>query len=147
MESHGATRLIPKVEGVPDVTQLRPITLLQTDYRLLSKCLAVRLHKVMKEVVQPGQLGTGDRNILTGVYNILSSIDIVNQKNMKAYIASWNAMKAFDQASIVYLDKVTEKMCFPLVFRSWLKMLHCGATTRLILPSGLSRKIPVSFLF
>ena len=78
---HGATRLIPKVEGVPDVTQLRPITLLQTDYRLLSKCLAVRLHSVMKEVVHPSQLGTGDRNILTGVYNILSSIDIVNKKH------------------------------------------------------------------
>ena len=149
MESgrHGVTRLIPNVEGVPDVTQFRPITLLQTDYRLLSKCLAVRLHSVMKEVVNPGQLGTGDRNILTGVYNILSSIDIVNKQNKKAYLASWDAMKAYDRASIVYLDKVTEKMCFPQLFRSWLMMLHCGATTRLFLPSGLSKKIPVSFSF
>ena len=90
MESgrYGATRLIPKVEGIPDVTQLRPITLLQTDYRLLSKCLAVRLHAVMKEVVHPSQIGTGDRDILTGVYNIISSIDVVNKKNMKAYLAS-----------------------------------------------------------
>ena len=149
MESgrHGATRLIPKVEGVPDATELRPITLLQTDYRLLSKCLAVRLHEVMKEVVHPGQLGTGDRNILTGVSNILRSIDVVNKKNMKAYLASWDSMKAYDRASIKYLDKVTEKMSFPQVFRSWLRMLHFSATTRLILPSGLSRKIPVSFSF
>ena len=55
---HGATCLVPKVEGVPNVTQLRPITFLQTDYRILSKCLAVRLHAVLGEVVDPGQLGT-----------------------------------------------------------------------------------------
>ena len=87
MESsrHGATRLISKVEGVPDVTELRPITLLQVDYRLLSKCLAMRLHAVMPEVVDPRQLGTSvpghGGGILTGVYEILSSIVYVNQRS------------------------------------------------------------------
>ena len=149
MESgrHGATCLISKVEGIPDVTQLRPITLLQTDYRILSKCLAVRLHSVIEEVVDPGQLGTGGRNILTGVYNIISTIDFVDQQNIPAFVASWDSMKAYDRASVVYLDKVTERMEFPPMFRSWIKMLHHGATTRLILPSGLSREIPVSFSF
>ena len=94
----GATLLIPKVEAVPDVTELRPITLLQVDYRLLSKCLAVRLHMVMEEVVDPGQLGTGGRNILTGVYNIICSIDYVNQQDLAAFLASWNARKAYDRS-------------------------------------------------
>ena len=62
-------------------------------------------------------------------------------------MASWDAMKAFDRASTVYLKKVTERMAFPPLFRSWLRMLHLGATTRLILPSGLSREIRVSFSF
>jgi hypothetical protein len=84
---HGATCLIPKVDTVPDVTQLRPITLLQVDYRLLSKCLAVRLHTVIGEVVEPGHLGTGGRNIITGVYNILGSIEYVNKHNLAAYLA------------------------------------------------------------
>ena len=149
MESsrNGATRLISKVEAVPDVTQLRPITLLQVDYRLLSKCLARRLHMVIAEVVDKGQLGTGGANILTGVYDILSSIDFVNLHKLKAYLASWDAMKAYDRASTNYLDKVTQKMAFPPLFRAWMKMLHFRATTRLILPSGLSREIRVSFSF
>ena len=147
MESsrNGATKLISKVETVPDVTQLRPITLLQVDYRLLSKCLASRLHKVIGEVVDKGQLGTGGANILTGVYDIISSIDFVNLNKLKAYLASWDALKVYDRASTIYLDKVTKKMAFPPLFRSWLKMLHAGATTRLILPLGLSQKIKVSF--
>ena len=149
MESsrNGATRLISKEEAVPDVTELRPITLLRVDYRLLSKCLAVRLHRVISDVVDRGQLGTGGGNILTGVYNILSSIDYVNLHNLKAFLASWDALKAFDRASTVYLNKVTERMAFPSLFQAWLRMLHLGATTRLILPSGLSQEITVSFSF
>ena len=71
----------------------------------------------------------------------------MNKNNIKAYLASWDAMKAYNRASITYLDKVVERIAFPVVFRNWLKMLHCGATTRLILPSGLSREIAVSFSF
>ena len=148
---HGATRLIPKVQTVPDVSELRPITLLQVDYRVLSKCLAARLHSVMHKVVDPGQLGVPTPGkggaILTGVYKILSSIDYVNSNNMKAYIASFDNIKAYDRANTTYLEKVTEKMEFPVLFRAWMKMLHQGATTRIILPGGLSREIQVTFSF
>ena len=153
MESsrHGATRLIPKVDGVPDVTELRPITLLQVDYRLLSKCLATRHHTVISEVVDPRQLGSSlpgqGGGILTGVYDIVSSIDYVNRNNLEAYIASFNDMKAYDRSSTAYLERVMEKMAFPEIFRSWMQMLYCGATTKLILPSGLSREIKVTFSF
>ena len=33
-DKHGATRLGPKVEGTPRVDQLRPITLLNLDYKI-----------------------------------------------------------------------------------------------------------------
>ena len=148
---HGATRLISKVDGVPDVTELKPITLLQVDYRMLSKCLAVRLHAVMHEVVDPKQLGTPvpgqGGGILTGVYEILSSIDYINKNNLQGYLASFDNVKAYDRSSTAYLDKVMERMAFPLTFRMWLQMLHKGATTRIILPTGLSRKIEVTFSY
>jgi hypothetical protein len=153
MESgqHGATRLLPKVYVVPDVTELWPITLLQVDYRLLSRCLATRLHTVMHEVVDARQLGVAAPGmvggILTGMYNILSSIDYVNLNKLKAYMASFDSMKAYNKANTVYLEKVTQRMAFPPVFRGWLKMLHLGATTKLILPGGLIREIKVFFSF
>ena len=65
---HGVTRLISKVEGVPDVSQLRPITLLCTDYKILSKCFVRRMMPMMDEVITPGQLcGVGSKNIMFGV--------------------------------------------------------------------------------
>ena len=36
----GATKLASKVDGVPSVDELRPITLLNTDYKLLTKWIA-----------------------------------------------------------------------------------------------------------
>ena len=52
----GAIRLIPKVEGVPSVDQLRPITLLQCDYKILTKILTRRLVTVLDEVLLSGQM-------------------------------------------------------------------------------------------
>ena len=100
MESgrQGATKLLPKVETIPEVKDLRPITLLQVDYRILSKCLASRLHSVIGEVVEPGQLATGGGNILTGVYDILSSIDYINKSGAGAFLMSADQLKAFDRA-------------------------------------------------
>ena len=44
---HGATRLTSKVEGIPSVFELRPITLLNCDYKILSKCFVGVMNPVM----------------------------------------------------------------------------------------------------
>ena len=46
-DRHGATRLASKVDGVPAVTELRPITLLNCDYKILAKCFVKRLTPMM----------------------------------------------------------------------------------------------------
>ena len=146
---YGATVVPSKVEGVPDVTDLRPITLLCCDYRIMSKSMNDRLNPVMGEVVESSQLATGerDKNILTGAYDIVSTVDYVNRNNKPAYIASYDMVKAYDRASVRFLLLVMERMGFPEVFRRWVEMLHHEATTRLVLPTGLSRIIKVMFSF
>ena len=146
---HGAKVVPPKVEGVPYVTELRPITLLCCDYRIMSKTINARLNPVMVEVVESSQLATGERekNILTGVYDIISTVDYVNKQRKPAFIASYNMVKAFDRASVRFLLLVMERMGFPEVFRRWVSMLHHEATTCLVLPTGLSRIIKVMFSF
>ena len=43
-DRHGVTRLIVKVDGVPKVTDLWPVTLLNCTYKLLSMVLVERLN-------------------------------------------------------------------------------------------------------
>ena len=139
----------PKVDGVPDVTELRPITLLCCDYRIMSKAFNDRLNPVMGEVVESSQLATGEKekNILTSAYDIISTVDYVNKNKKPAYIASYDMVKAYDRASVRFLLLVMERMGFPEVFRRWISMLHDNATTCLVLPTGLSRTIKVMFSF
>ena len=141
----GASRLCSKVDGIPNVEQLRPITLLNCDYKILSKILVLRMKPVLPSIIQSSQLCTvGRKNILFGVSNILSTIFYVNKKKSKGCLLSLDFHKAYDRVYIPFLLAVMKKMGFGPKFCSWIKMFHHGAKTRFIL-KNLTRAIEVSF--
>ena len=57
-DRNGATRLTSKVgdNEIPGVDELRPITVLNSDYKILSKAFVGRLVPVMPQVIMSGQL-------------------------------------------------------------------------------------------
>ena len=98
------TRLVPKVDGVPSVDELRPITLLNCDYKILSKWLVRRMKPVLPSIIKSGQLCTvGKKNILFGVNNILSSILDVQQRNSGACLMTLDFFKAYDRVFLKFL--------------------------------------------
>ena len=144
-DRHGATRLTSKVDGIPEVSELRPITLLNCDYKILTKCFVGLLTPVMGEIICSGQLCSVEKkNILFGISNITSSLDYVHAHNIPAYIASFDMFKAYDRVMLDYLVKVMKAMGFPDKFISWVLMLHEGATTCFLL-NFLTNPIKVLF--
>ena len=143
--TEGVTRLAPKVDGIPSVDELRPITLLNCDYKLLSKWFVRRVKPVLHLIIKSGQLCTvGKKNILFGVSNILSSIMSVKQNELQACLISLDFFKAYDRVLLDFLVKVMKKMNFGDTFVSWILMLHKGARTRFIL-GFLTSAIEVTF--
>ena len=141
----GVTRLCSKVSGIPAVDELRPITLLNCDYKLLSKCLVQRIRPKLHLVIKSGQLCSIERkNILFGVSNIVSSILNVQRKRSHACLISLDFYKAYDRVFLAFLIKVLKKMNFGHSFIAWIAMLHEGATTRFLL-DVLSQAIEVRF--
>ena len=141
----GATRLAPKVIGVPHVDELRPITLLNTDYKILSKLFVLRLIPILVFIIKSGQLcSVGRKNILFGVNNILSSLLYIKQQGMGACLISLDFFKAYDRVLVDFLILVMRKMNFSEKFCKWVKMLHAGAKTCFIL-QFLTKAIDVSF--
>ena len=121
----GATRLAPKVVGIPEVGDLRPITLLNADYKILSKVLVKRMKPALPSVISSSQLCTvGDKNILFGVNNILSSLFYVKSKKQKACLLSLDFFKAYDRVVLDYLLKVMIKMNFSPKFCEWIRGRH-----------------------
>ena len=141
----GATKLASKVDGVPAVDELRPITLLNTDYKLLTKWIARRLKPLMGKIIKSGQLCSGgNKNILFGVQNILSGMGYIKQKKLGAAVVSLDYFKAYDRVFLPFLIKVLQKMNFGDTFCRWIRMLHQGARTKFIL-DFLTKDIAVSF--
>ena len=141
----GATKLVPKVDDVPRVDELRPITLLNTDYKLLTKWMVFRLKPLMGSIIKSGQICNVDgKNILFGAQNILSSIEYVKKRKLGAALVSLDFFKAYDRLFLPFLIKVLEKMNFGGIFCNWVKMLHHNAKTRFIL-SFLTKEIEVNF--
>ena len=141
----GVTRLTPKVKGVPRVDQLRPITMLNTDYNIRSRILTKRVLENTDTFLRSGQLCSNKKsNILSGVHNILSTIEYINQKELSAALLSFDMSKAFDRCFIPYVCKVLEKMNFSAKFISLIKDMHSGISTRFIL-NGLTAAIYLTF--
>ena len=125
--------------------QLRPITLLNCDYKLLTKWLVRRLRPKLPFVIKSGQLCTvGDKNILFGVSNVISSVLAVKQKRGQVCLISLDFFKAYDRVMLSFLLKVLEAMNFGALFISWISMLHEGARTCFIL-EFLTQSIDVKF--
>ena len=130
----GVTRLISKVNCVPSVSQLRPITLLACDYKLLTKILATRLNNVLPSVLSSNQLCTNKpKNILFGGFELLSAIDYINMKELSGYIVSFDIFKAYDKSTIGFICQVMRAMGFGETFISWMETLHKDITTCFIL--------------
>ena len=84
--------------------ELRPITLLNCDYKILSKWLVKRMKPVLPVVIRSGQLCTvGKKNILFGVNNILSEIFDVKQRKSEACLITLDFFKAYDRVLLEFL--------------------------------------------
>ena len=132
----GVTRLISKVEGIPKVDELRPITLLNCDYKILSKLLVLRVKPVLPNVITSGQLCTiGRKNILFGVNNILSSVLYANQKHSNVCLISLDFHKAYARvffylSSSEYLNKWGLGLDFVDGSKCFVVMLKLGSSLR-----------------
>ena len=111
--SEGVTRLCPKVDGIPSVEELRPITLLNCDYKLLSKWFVLKLRPKLPLIIKSGQLcSVGRKNILFGVSNIISSILTIQQRKSQACLINLDFYKAYDRVVLSFLLRVMEAMKF-----------------------------------
>ena len=118
--------LICKDKNKADLlTNWRPISLLNCDYKILSKVLSLRLRSVIEETVHPDQTcSIPGRSIQDNVHLIRHLIDYVDDKNMSAAIISLDQSKVFDRVSHEYLFKVLHSFGFGTQFISLVKLLY-----------------------
>lgn len=104
-QRRGIISLVPKKSKDKTILEnLRPISLLNVDYKILTKVIAKRIEKVLPALINPDQTGyIKDRYIGENVrliYDLIHYTDKTNQKGTSIYL---DFKKAFDSIEWNYL--------------------------------------------
>ena len=127
-------RLIPK-HG-KDLTYLkhwRPISLLNTDYKILAQVLATRMQKILPEIISKDQNGylTG-RFIGMNIRTIVDSIEYSKRNKLNTLLAFLDFEKAFDKINWEFIDKCLVGFGFGSNFRKWIKIMYTDISSAVI---------------
>ena len=77
----------------------RPLSLLNTDYKILSKILATRLSKILPKIVHEDQSGfIMQRSMSDNIMELTSLVQWCNNQEIEALLVSYDFAKAFDHA-------------------------------------------------
>ena len=103
----------------------RPISLLNADYKLISKVMANRLCKVLQFVISDDQTcSVPGRTILFNCHILRDIVELCEMENHPVALLSIDQMKAFDRVSWDFLFKTLEKLNFGTMFIKCVKTMY-----------------------
>ena len=103
----------------------RPISLLNIDYKIATKALAMRLTNVLTGIINPNQSGyVKDRNITDSLRSVLDISEYLKQKNESGLLLSLDFQKAFDSLEWSFMLRALESFNFGQSFISWIKLIY-----------------------
>jgi len=130
--------LLPKKGDLGDIKCWRPVSLLCSDYKLLSKVLTNRLANVMDNVIHPDQTYcVPGRSIFDNIYFIRDLIEVTKMLNLNCGFISLDQEKAFDRIEHCFLWKVLNAFGFSESFINYIKVLYNGVESILKVNGGL----------
>ena len=117
-QRQGIISLIPKKnKDALLLKNWRPISFLNTDYKLATKCIAKRLEKVLPYLIDGDQTGYIKGRFIGENIRLIS--DIIEQ-NKEGMILFLDFEKAFDSLEWEFLFKVLNTMNFGQSFLNWI---------------------------
>ena len=134
-QKRGIIKLLPKKDKDPQfVPNLRPITLLNVDVKILTRALSIRLKNVLHEIVHSDQQAFIKNryigNTVLDFYTMAGAA--LNSDEDSNYIAlSLDIEKAFDSISWDFLYTFMQRIGIPDPFIQWVKILHKGKELRI----------------
>uniref|UniRef100_A0A8C5E548 Reverse transcriptase domain-containing protein n=1 Tax=Gouania willdenowi TaxID=441366 RepID=A0A8C5E548_GOUWI len=136
--------LLPKKGDLQDIKNWRPVSLLCSDYKLLSKVLATRLRKVMESVIHVDQTYcVPGRLISDNVTLIRDILDLSRALGFDLGLISLDQEKAFDRVEHLYLWRTLEAMGFGSGFIAMIRVLYGDIESVLKINGGLGAPFKV----
>ena len=142
--NEGCVSPIYKKKDPEDIANYRPITLLNTDYKILTKALSIRLAEVAPDIINTDQAGfIPNRSIFDQVKTTKLVIDYMDRFNKPGAIIALDQEKAYDKILHPYLWEVLKKFEFPNSYINTIKALYEHATSTIMINGELSEPFQI----
>ena len=128
-----------------EISNYRPITLLNTDYKIFTKVLATKLAQVAPNVIHPNQAGfMPGQSIFDQVRLTKMMLHYAEATESNGLIVALDQEKAYDKISHEYLWRTLEKYNLPQGFINTVRSLYESVETVVIINGVVSKPFQVS---
>ena len=140
-QKRGIISLIPKKDKDKKyLKNWRPISLLNNDYKIVTKALALQLEKVLPTIISANQTGyVKGRYIGESIRIITDMMSFTKKKNIPGLAVFLDFEKAFDSIEWCYLQKCLEAFNFGPQLRQWISVLYNNISS-CVLNNGFATK-------
>ena len=118
--------LIPKANKDSRlIKNLKPITLLNTDYKIVEKAIANEMIPALEYIISRNQRGfMKDRKISVNIRKMLDIIHLAKTQDLEAVVLSLDFVKCFDKCSFTILHGSLDFFGFGNIVKKWTKILY-----------------------
>ena len=128
-----------------DLTNWRPITLLNNDYKLIAIIYANRLRKILPSLINEDQRAYIEGRQMTESIRLTQDIfDFADLDNKPGAIIFLDQQKAYDRVEWGYLKLCLEAFGFGPKFTNWILMLYSGGSSCILTNGFLSNFFSIS---
>lgn len=130
-QREGIITLLPKEsKNIRHIKNWRPITLLNCDYKLATKCISNRLCKVLPKIINSDQTGfIKGRYIGENIIRLCHIMDLVDEEDIESLVMNVDFQKAFDSLEYDFIDKCLKHFNFGLSLQRWVRTFYTNANS------------------
>ena len=131
LHKQGLITLLPKSnKDLTNLSNWRPISLLNVDYKIMAKSIANRIKKVLTRLIDSSQTGfIKGRYIGENIRLLFDIIEYTEEHDIPGMLLFTDFEKAFDSINHEYITEILYLFNFGQDLKSWINLFYHSATS------------------
>ena len=141
----GVVNLIPKqLKDTRNLKFLRPITILNSDCKIIEKAIANRIQPVLDNIISDDQRGfRKNRRISANIRMLYELIKYAKDKDIQAILLSLDFEKCFDKIEFTALHGALDFFGFSEILKTWTKIIYTDFKVNILNNGHFSQRIDI----